>query len=71
MKCEFNVVNIGFKSAITDKEIASFKTTPQYFSDCYIMTTLETLSHTDNGKKILQKQIEHDDKNPFLINCYL
>ena len=71
MKCNFNSVNIGFKAAITDKEIDSIKTTPQHFSDCYIMSSLETLSHTENGRKILKKQIEHDDKNPMLINCYL
>ena len=71
MKCYLNSVNIGFKSAITDKEIDDLKKAPQYFSDCYIMTTLETLSHSDNGRKILKRQIEHDDKNPYLINCYL
>ncbi len=64
-------MNIGFKSVISDKEIDSIKTTPQYFSDCYIMSTLETLSKTPNGRKILKKQIEHDDNNPFLVNCYL
>ena len=71
MKCNFNSVNIGFKSAITDKEIDSIKSTPQYFSDCYIMSSIETLSHTENGRKVLKRQIEHDDKNPMLINCYL
>lgn len=71
MKCNFNSVNVGFRAAITDNEIDSFKTTPQHFSDCYIMSTLESLSHTTNGRKILKKQIEHDDNNPFLINCYL
>ena len=71
MKCNLNCANVGFKSAITDKEIDSLKTTPQYFSDCYIMTSLESLSHTENGRKILKKQIEHDDINPMQINCYL
>ena len=71
MKCNFNSVNIGFKAAITDKEIDSFKTTQQHFSDCYIMTSLESLSHTNNGRKILKKQIQRDDNNPMQINCYL
>ena len=71
MKCVLNNVNFNFKAAITDKEIDSFKATQQHFSDCYIMTSLESLSHTDNGRKILKKQIEHDDTNPLLINCYL
>ena len=71
MKCNFNSVNIGFKAAITDKEIDSFKTTQQHFSDCYIMTSLESLSHSENGRRILKNHIERDDKNPMLINCYL
>ena len=71
MKCNFNIVNVGFKASISDKEIDSFAKAQQYFSDCYIMTTLESLSGIDNGRKILKKQIEHDDKNPLQINCYL
>lgn len=71
MQCRLNNYNIIFKAAITDKEIDSFKTTPQHFSDCYLMSTLETLSHTDNGRKILKQQIQRDDKNPELIHCYL
>lgn len=71
MKCGFNSVNIGFRASISDKEIDEFKNTKQHFSDCYLMTSLETLSHTPNGRKILKKQIKHDDNNPNLINCYL
>ena len=71
MKCSLNLFNVGFKSAITDKEIDDFSNAEQHFSDCYIMSTLETLSHTKNGRKVLKKQIEHDDKNPNIINCYL
>ena len=71
MRCNFNVYNIGFKSSITDKDIDDFKDARQHFSDCYIMSTLETLSHTKNGRKILKKQIQRDDNNPNLINCYL
>ena len=71
MKCFLNVYNVGFRSSITDKEIDSFKSAEQHFSDCYIMSTLETLSKTENGRKVLKRQIEHDDKNPNVINCYL
>ena len=71
MKCSFNTVNLCFKSSITDREIDDFGNARQYFSDCYIMTTLETLSHTENGRKILKKQIKHDDYKPNVINCYL
>jgi len=71
MKCSLNFYNVGFKSAITDKEINEFGSAQQHFSDCYIMTTLETLSHTENGRNILKKQIEHDDYNPNMINCYV
>lgn len=59
-----------FKAAISDKDIDGFEHAKQKFSDCYLMTTLETLSHTKNGRKILKKQIEYDDNNPKLINCY-
>ena len=71
MKCNFNSVGIGFKSAITDCDIDRIKSTQQHFSDCYIMSSLETLSHTENGRKILKRQIQYDDNNPMLINCYL
>ena len=66
-----NTLNPVFRASISDKDIADFKNAKQHFSDCYLMTTLETLSHTKNGRKILKKQIQYDDKNPKLINCYL
>ena len=66
-----NFYNISFKSTITDKEIDSMKNAKQHFSDCYLMCTLESLSNTDNGRKILKESIQRDDKNPSLINCYL
>ena len=59
-----------FKASISDKEIDSFRDAKQYFSDCYLMTTLETLGQTENGRKILKQQIHRDDKNPTTINCY-
>ena len=66
----YNTTNIPFKASITDKEIDGFKDAKQHFSDCYIMTTLETLSHTENGREILKEQIHHDDNIPNQINCY-
>ena len=71
MKCGLNHFNMSFCASITDKDIDEFKNAKQHFSDCYLMTTLETLSHTENGRKILKKQIQYDDDNPNLINCYL
>ena len=72
MKCCMNTfLNFGFRASITDKDIDDFKSAEQYFSDCYIMSSLESLSHTKNGRKILKKQIERDDNNPMQINCYL
>ena len=71
MKCFLNAYNVGFKASISDKEIDEIKNAKQHFSDCYIMSTLESLSHTENGRNVLKKQIEHDDKNPYQINCYL
>ena len=62
---------LNFKASITDKDIDSFSVAQQHFSDCYLMTTLEQLGQTDNGRKILKKQIEYDDENPHNINCYL
>ena len=63
--------NLNFRASISDKDIDNFKRSKQYFSDCYLMTTLETLSHTNNGRNILKEQIQYDDNNPKLINCYL
>ena len=66
-----NSVNISFRASITDKDIDKFESTKQHFSDCYLMTTLETLSHTKNGRKVIKDHIKYDDRNPKLINCYL
>ena len=41
-----NSVNPMFRAAISDKDIDNFEHAKQHFSDCYLMTTLETLSHT-------------------------
>ena len=34
------------------------------------MSSLESLSQTENGRKVLKEQIQHDDNNPNRINCY-
>ncbi len=60
-----------FRASITDKDIDGLEHAKQHFSDCYLMTTLETLSHTENGRNVLKEQIKYDDDNPKLINCYL
>ncbi len=72
MKCGFNMFNpVNFRASISDKDIDSFVQAKQHFSDCYLMSTLDTLSHTQNGRKVLKNQLEYDDENPKLINCYL
>ena len=71
MKCSWSQKNFNFRASISDKEIDQFKDAKQHFSDCYLMTSLETLSKTENGRKILKEHIERDDSNPFQINCYL
>ena len=63
--------NISFKASISDKEIDELKYTKQYFSDCYLMSTLEALSHTKNGRRILKDNFKYDDYKPNIINCYL
>ena len=63
--------SLTFQKSISDKDIDSFKHAKQHFSDCYLMTTLETLSHTDNGRNIIKNQIHYDDNNSQIINCYL
>ncbi len=63
--------NINFKGAITDNDIAGLRSAKQHFSDCYLIGTLETLTQTDNGKKILKENIQRDDDNPEIVNCYL
>ena len=49
--------NPNFCASISDKDIDGFKNAKQHFSDCYLMTTLETLSHTPNGCKVLKEHI--------------
>lgn len=62
---------LSFKSSISDKDIDSLSYAKQHYSDCYLMSSLEALSHTKNGRNILKKQIEYDDTNSNNINCYL
>ena len=67
----FNSINLSFRGPISDSDIDNLEHAKQHFSDCYLMTTLETLSHTSNGRKILKEQIQYDNSNPDIINCYL
>lgn len=71
MQCRFNNFSIPFKASISDKDIESLQNVEQYFSDCYIVSTMESLSNSSNGREILKEQIQYDDNNPNLINCYL
>lgn len=72
MVCSFNnSFNIPFRASISSKDVDSLKNAKQYFSDCYLMATLDSLSHSECGRRIIKEQIQYDDKNPKLINCYL
>lgn len=73
MLCRFLIPNTNypaFKANITDADINNLKSAKQYFSDCYLICSLETLTQTENGREILKKQIQYDDDNGN-INCYL
>ncbi|MCM1338682.1 MAG: hypothetical protein NC191_03320 [Muribaculaceae bacterium] len=59
-----------FMGSISDKEIDSLESATQHVSDCYLMSTVETLSHTENGRQVLKNQIERDNANPNQLNCY-
>lgn len=67
----YNPSGISFKASINDKDIDTLKDSKQYFSDCYLMSTLEALSHTKNGRRILKDNFKYDDYKPNIINCYL
>ena len=71
MQCRFNSFSLPFKASISDKDLDSLQTAEQYFSDCYICSSMDTLSKTENGRKILKEKLQYDDTNPELINCYL
>ncbi len=71
MLCDFPKFHTSFRASISNKDIDGLQTAEQHFSDCYLVSTLDSLSQTENGRKILQKQIEYDNENPELINCYL
>ncbi len=71
MQCRFGNFSAPFKAAVSDKDLDSLQTAEQYFSDCYICSTMDTLSKTENGRAILKEQLQYDDDNPELINCYL
>ena len=60
-----------FKGSISDNDIESFKDATQVYSDCYLMSTLECLANSTNGRKILKESIHHDDAEKDNINCYL
>lgn len=70
MQIGFNRFNINFKGAISDKDIETLKSATQHVSDCYLMSSIESLTHSKNGIQVLKNQIERDDDNPNLINCY-
>lgn len=71
MKCVLNNFSLPFKARLTEKDLDSVQNAEQYFSDCYLCSSIDALSRSSNGRKILQEQIQYDDENPNLLNCYL
>ena len=72
MKCVLNNSNAVpiFGRSVSYKETENFKNAEQYYSDCYLMATVDSLTNSYNGRRILQQQLEIDNNNEN-INCYL
>lgn len=61
---------LNFQGAISDISINGFRTATQRVSDCYLMASIDALSRTQNGCEVLKNQIQYDDEDSNLINCY-
>ena len=48
---------------INFEEIKSLQRVKQHFHDCYLVTSLNSLSNSENGRKILQNNILREDSN--------
>ena len=48
---------------ITYDEIISLRTAKQNFRDCYLVSSINALTRTENGRKILSKNIQKDGEN--------
>lgn len=71
MQCSLSNIKFPiFKASLSESDLDKFQYAEQHFSDCYLMSTLDSLSHSSNGRKILKEQIEYDDANPHRVNCY-
>ena len=44
-------------------EIKSLQRAKQHFHDCYLVTSMNALSNTENGRKILQENILREGNN--------
>lgn len=47
--------------------IDKLKTAPQFFADCYLVSSVSALSRSENGRKILQNNIRSNNFNDFKI----
>lgn len=56
---------------ITSREVDSLASAQQHFSDCYLMSTLDSLSRSTNGRQVLHDRIQRDIDKPNMLNCYL
>lgn len=48
---------------INFEEIKSLQRVKQHFHDCYLVTSLNSLSNSENGRKILQNNILREGSN--------
>lgn len=71
MLCNFEQLNIFKQKPMSIEEIDTFKTSRQHFSDCYLVSSLDSLSNSTNGRKIIQEQISYTDKGGKWLQCYL
>lgn len=71
MKCVLNSNTMpNFTSSVSYSEIDELQSAKQYYSDCYLMATVDSLTNSYNGRRILQQQLECDTNNGY-VYCYL
>lgn len=71
MEVSFQNFKMIFSHPISNKDVESLHPVEQYFSDCYIVSSLEAFSNSSNGRKMLQNRISYTDNNLQTIQCRL
>lgn len=65
------VRSINFGRNLSKEEVASLENGEQYYSDCYLMSSIDALARTSNGAKILSNNINRNDDNSNIISYTL